>query len=256
MSRWLNWIDCFEWHSSSWHMRLLVLSVVGLQQGWLPGKSTSIAQEKLGSWSTLGQDTATTKESKETLARLRDKAKHTMHLAHTIISNPRHLTIGRIITACSRSLRLWFGEAIKRARSPGECCALWVDLAAGEGSLRALHGCTQPLTNLLELEWIGFKVDMSPDSTSLAMLVDDHPTVCAEQQLAKELQRFIVELFASRVRGLFENVFGLPARFALFLHSEASVRGRFMQSLKDLDAAWNDVQALDNAAWARVRKRC
>ena len=128
LSRWFAWVDSMDSFLPEWHVRLFILTAIGIEQGWF--KKGAI-EACMGPQQAPTPDNDTMKESTRKVNNIRDKRANTMHLCCTILMNKDYLCKAHMIMEVMAGIRLWHGLKAQAVRTTEQCKNFYIELAAG-----------------------------------------------------------------------------------------------------------------------------
>ena len=252
LCRWFGWLEVADWWDCEWHIRLLILTMIGAQQGWFHQAGPEATLRKVKTADPNRHQTM--QQSKASISHLRDQSKNHMHLACTVLFDTIHLARTRMMIAIAMGLRLEQGLLAKRLRSPDKCREYYINMAVGgKNVMEPIFKCTEPFYNFDELARIGFMVSVfSPKSRAL-------DTTSAhflhELELGTAMSRLAFSLMMQRLRSLLPLVHAYPWAFSRLLSERPSeVKAGLTQMKKDW-LAWQEIQTSTLSFWKKICKR-
>ena len=238
LCRWFNWFDTAVWLEERWHTRLAALLFLCIQTGAMFKEgSFEILDPLCPTWSKTdlaqGASSSSMQQSKAAGDRVRDKCANTAHYAAVVMLSSRHLQQVRMLICCMRGYRDWHGKVCAELRSPQKALEFHIECAKGGHLFPIITKAMEPLSDIKELEHIGFQVGAA--ALKSKKLCPDSDEVWAEDLMARRFSDIAWGLMEHRFIGMMDSVYGYPQSLALLL--DTGEKDNALQTLKqDKDA--------------------
>ena len=171
-----------------------------------------------------------------------------MHVVTVLLMDQALQARCRMTWRMLQPLEAWHGERNVGNRDPNATLEFFVRMACGAG-LAPLREVVRLMTDHEALQHMGFS--LAPTSATKDFK-PDHPSVVAENETAKLLAAFVVQILKHRTRSLLWNMVGAPGLFAALLLPER--QAACLAQLRRAHAAWRRAQERGTSAlWKEMK---
>lgn len=252
LSRWMSWLHCWRFWEKQLSTRLLGLSYLGLDLGYLnhKPKSSSLALDTLPKLPPGTAQKGTKGSAKRDVKQLRKFCKNQLHLATVVLGDRTLQRKALTMAALAEGVESWHSEQLVKNTSPAGNLEFHQEQARGAywPSLTHAFKSAQDKDALAKLR---FQNHLAP---GLQLNGDpNHQLVVEENTWAALVMRIAFCIFHKRSSQLQWHSAGLPGRWALLTSSNAE---EVKATLEHTSRLWWSWQTATTRAEEQVRAWC